>query len=221
VNLVLKATDSTTVHAGYSRYFMPPPFELVTPTAIAPLNNTTAAPAAQLDKTVRAERAYYFDVGVNQVLVPGLTVGLDGYYKLVRNLIDEGQFGAPIILTAFNYAKAYVAGAVFTLSYDQGPWSIYGNAACSRAMGNDIIAAQFHFAPGRGAPGVALGWCFPNAVTQYAIPDPEGPSTRALAEQVERPLWPKHFVSRFSQSLDHPFSFCGKRWHVDDWKIAT
>jgi hypothetical protein len=48
-------------------------------------------------------------------------------------------------LTAFNYAKAYVAGGVFTLSYDQGPWSIYGNAAYSRAMGTDINSAQFNF----------------------------------------------------------------------------
>jgi TonB dependent receptor len=147
VNLVMKATDETTVHAGYSRYFVPPPFELVTPTAIGLFNNTTNAPAVQQDDTGRAERSHYFDVGVNQVILPGLTVGLDGYYKLARNLIDEGQFGAPIILTAFNYAKAYVAGAVFTISYDQGPWSIYGNAAYSRAMGNDIVSAQFNFGP--------------------------------------------------------------------------
>jgi outer membrane receptor for ferrienterochelin and colicin len=147
VNLVMKAADETTVHAGYSRYFVPPPFELVTPTAIALFNNTTNAPAVQQDDTVRAERSHYFDVGVNQVIVPALTVGLDGYYKLARNLIDEGQFGAPIILTAFNYAKAYVAGAVITISYDQGPWSIYGNAAYSRAMGNNIISEQFNFAP--------------------------------------------------------------------------
>jgi hypothetical protein len=33
------------------------------------------------------------------------------------------------------------------MSYDQGPWSIYGNAAYSRAMGSDIISAQFNFAP--------------------------------------------------------------------------
>ena len=59
---------------------------------------------------VKAERSHYFDVGVNQIIVPGLTIGLDSYYKLATNLIDEGQFGAPIILTAFNYAKAYVAG---------------------------------------------------------------------------------------------------------------
>jgi hypothetical protein len=147
VNLVMKATDSTTVHAGYSRYFVPPPFELVAPTEIALFNNTTAAPAVQQDSTVKAERSHYFDVGVNQILAPGLSVGIDGYYKLATNLIDEGQFGAPITLSAFNYAKAYIAGGVLTLSYGQGPWSIYGNAAYSRAMGNNIISAQFNFAP--------------------------------------------------------------------------
>jgi outer membrane receptor protein involved in Fe transport len=147
VNAVWKATDTTTVHAGYSRYFVPPPFELVAPTAIALFNNTTAAPSVQQDDTVKAERSHYFDLGINQVIVPGLTVGLDGYYKLATNLIDEGQFGAPIILTAFNYAKARVGGAEFTLSYDQGPWSIYGNAAYSRAVGTNIISSQFNFLP--------------------------------------------------------------------------
>ncbi|QBR70510.1 TonB-dependent receptor [Beijerinckiaceae bacterium] len=147
VNLVLNATDTTTVHAGYSRYFVPPPFELVSPNTVALFNNTTAAAATQRDDIVKAERSHYFDVGINQIIVPGLTVGLDGYYKLATNLLDEGQFGAPIILSAFNYAKAYVAGAVFTVSYDQGPWSIYGNAAYSRAMGTDINSAQFNIPP--------------------------------------------------------------------------
>ncbi len=147
VNAVWKATDATTVHAGYSRYFVPPPFELVAPTAIALFNNTTNAPAVQQDDTVKAERSHYFDLGISQIIVPGLTVGLDGYYKLATNLIDEGQFGAPIILTAFNYAKGRIGGGEFTLSYDQGPWSIYGNAAYSHAVGTDIVSAQFNFKP--------------------------------------------------------------------------
>ena len=147
VNAVWKATDATTVHAGYSRYFVPPPFELVAPTAIALFNNTTNSPAVQQDDTVKAERSHYFDLGISQIIVPGLTVGLDGYYKLATNLIDEGQFGAPIILTAFNYAKGRIGGGEFTLSYDQGPWSIYGNAAYSHAVGTDIVSAQFNFAP--------------------------------------------------------------------------
>jgi outer membrane receptor protein involved in Fe transport len=147
VNAVWKATDTTTVHAGYSRYFVPPPFELVAPTAIALFNTTTNAPAVQQDDTVKAERSHYFDLGISQIIVPGLTVGFDGYYKLATNLIDEGQFGAPIILTAFNYAKGRIGGVEFTLSYDQGPWSIYGNAAYSHAVGTDIVSAQFNFAP--------------------------------------------------------------------------
>ncbi len=147
VNAVWKATDTTTIHAGYSRYFVPPPFELVSPTSIGLFANTTAAPAVALDDPVRAERSNYFDVGFTQLVVPGFTIGLDGYYKRATNLIDEGQFGAPIILSAFNYANARVGGVEFTASYDLGPWSIYGNAAYSRAMGTNIVSAQFNFAP--------------------------------------------------------------------------
>jgi outer membrane receptor protein involved in Fe transport len=147
VNAVWKATDTTTVHAGYSRYFVPPPFELVAPTSIGLFNNTTAAPSVQQDDTAKAERSHYFDIGINQIIVPGLTVGLDAYYKLATNLIDEGQFGAPIILTAFNYAKGRIGGVEFTSSYNQGPWSIYANAAYSHAVGTDIISAQFNFKP--------------------------------------------------------------------------
>jgi len=41
VNVVWQPTEATTFHAGYSRYFTPPPFELVAPTTIALLANTT------------------------------------------------------------------------------------------------------------------------------------------------------------------------------------
>ena len=126
---------------------MPPPFEALTPTTIAKFLNTTAAPAVTQDDVVRAERSNYFDVGINQVVVPGLTIGVDAYYKLSNNLIDEGQFGAPIILTAFNYAQGQQSGVEWTGSYDHGPLSLYGNLAYSRAMGKDINSAQFNFAP--------------------------------------------------------------------------
>jgi outer membrane receptor protein involved in Fe transport len=147
VNIVWRPTETTTVHAGYSRYFVPPPFELITSTAITKLLNTTAAPAVTQNDPVRAERSHYFDVGVSQVIIPGLTVGVDAYYKRAHNLIDEGQFGAPIILTAFNYEQGCVVGVEFTTSYDQGPWSLYGNLAYSRAMGKNIVSAQFNFSP--------------------------------------------------------------------------
>jgi len=145
INLVWKPMDGTTLHIGYARYFVPPPYEALMPTDIAKFAGTTAAPQVTRDDTVRAERSHYFDAGISQVVIPGLTVGVDAYYKLSKNLIDEGQFGAPIILTAFNYAEGTQQGVELTASYDHGPWSLYGSLARSRAMGKDINSAQYNF----------------------------------------------------------------------------
>jgi outer membrane receptor protein involved in Fe transport len=144
-NLVWKPVSGTTLHIGYARYFVPPPYEVLSPESITKFLGTTAAPEVTQDDTVRAERSHYFDAGVSQVVVPGLTIGVDGYYKISKNLIDEGQFGAPIILTAFNYAHGRQMGVELTGSYDRGPLSLYGNLAWSRAMGEDINSAQFNF----------------------------------------------------------------------------
>lgn len=145
LNVVWQATPTTTVHAGYSRYFTPPPFELVASNTLGSFANTTAASEITRNDTVKAERSDYFDVGISQVVIPGLTVGVDAYYKQSRNLIDEGQFGTPIILTAFNYDKAQVNGVELSASYERGPWSLYGNLAYSRAIGKNIVSSQFNF----------------------------------------------------------------------------
>ena len=147
VNFVWTPSDTTIVHGGYSRYFSPPPFELVATTDIALFDNTTAA-ADHADATPKAERADYYDIGVQQSILEGLSVGLDSFYKASRNLIDEGQFGAPIILTPFNYKSGRQYGAEFTANYDAGgPFSAYVNAAYERAVGRDIVSSQFQFSP--------------------------------------------------------------------------
>ena len=147
LNVVWEPATGTTLHAGYARYFAPPPFELVSSGTINKFAGTTAAPTVLQNDAVRAERSHYFDVGVSQLVVPGLTVGVDAYYKISHNLIDEGQFGAPVILAAFNYDRGVQQGIELTGSYDRGPWSLYGNVAWSRAMGKKIVSAQFNFAP--------------------------------------------------------------------------
>jgi outer membrane receptor protein involved in Fe transport len=145
INVVWKPTETTTLYGGYARYFVPPPFELVSPGTVFQFAGTTAAPEVTQNDPVKAERSNYYDVGISQIVVPGLTIGVDGYYKVSNNLIDEGQFGAPIILTAFNYAHGRQEGVQATASYDRGPWSIYANLAWSRALGKDITSAQFNF----------------------------------------------------------------------------
>jgi outer membrane receptor protein involved in Fe transport len=145
VNVVWNATPSTIVHGGFSRYFSPPPFELVGSEDVAKFANTTAAPETTQADTPKAERANYFDFGVDQTILPGFTAGVDTYYKRSKDMIDEGQFGAPIILTPFNYAHGKQYGAELKLNYVHRDFSVYGNVAFQSARGQDINSAQFNF----------------------------------------------------------------------------
>jgi outer membrane receptor protein involved in Fe transport len=145
INAVWQAATGTTVHAGFSRYFTPPPFELVGSETIARFINTTAAPSVAEATLPVAERSSYFDVGVQQKLLRSLTLGIDSYYRRSQNLIDEGQFGAPIILTPFNYLKGKIEGIEFTGNYAISDFTAYGNLAFQSAKGRDIESAQFNF----------------------------------------------------------------------------
>jgi outer membrane receptor protein involved in Fe transport len=146
-SFVWQPAVNTTVHAGYSRFFSPPPFELVGSTTIAKFLNTTNQPVITRDDPVRAERSNYYDVGIEQTLSKALTVGVDSYYKQAIHLIDEGQFGAPIILTPFNYRYGQVYGVEFTGSYNVSHFQAYGNLAFQRAIGKDFESSQFNFSP--------------------------------------------------------------------------
>jgi outer membrane receptor protein involved in Fe transport len=147
INAVWQPWAGTTLHAGFSRYFTPPPFELVANETISKFANTSAAPAVLIATAPTAERANYFDAGVQQKLLDGLTVGVDSYYRRSQNLIDEGQFGAPIILTPFNYLKGKIEGIEFTGNYASGDFSAYANLAFQTAIGRHFESAQFNFSP--------------------------------------------------------------------------
>ena len=95
INVVWQPNAMLTVRAGYARYFTPPPLAQVS--AIdRDAGGTTAAPEVTPNDPVKAERADYFDVGFTAKPLRGLTLGFDAYYKIAQNLLDEGQFGAPI-----------------------------------------------------------------------------------------------------------------------------
>jgi len=143
INLVWQPTESTTFHAGYSRYFTPPPLETVPGADITAFNHTSAESSDPADGTVKAERANYYDLGVSQKLAPGLQAGVDGYYKTARNQLDDGLFGQSLILSSFNYAKGRIGGVEFTANYTDGGWSTYANVAYSVAQGMGASSAQF------------------------------------------------------------------------------
>ena len=145
LNTVWQATDTTTLHAGYSRYLSPPPFELVGQKDIALFTNTTSPPLSPNAGAPLPERANYYDIGVQRKFGSAFTLGLDTYDKQSVNLIDEGQFGAPIILTPFNYRWGRQYGAELTANYATREFTAYLNLSVQSAKGKLIDSAQFNF----------------------------------------------------------------------------
>ena len=144
-NVVYKPLDGTTLHAGYARYFTPPPQAIAAPANIAPFANTTAQPDTFQQSPVLPERAHYFDAGIVQRLTPQLEVGLDAYYKISRDPLDDGQFGAALILSGFNYDKAYNSGVELSANYKDGNFSTSGNLAWARQVATTVVSNQYLF----------------------------------------------------------------------------
>src|SRR5262249_29603400 len=145
VNVVWQPTATTTLHAGYARYFTPPRQAFVSTASLAKFAGTTAAPEVPQNAAPRAERAHYVDAGLTHQIMPGLTVGLDGYYKQADYQLDEGQFGAPVFLTPFNYRRAYTLGIELTTTWVLGNVSAYGNLAAGQQQATGIASAQALF----------------------------------------------------------------------------
>jgi outer membrane receptor protein involved in Fe transport len=141
--VVYKPFDGTTFHAGYARYFTPPMQAQATQSNLALFDGTTNQPAVPLNDPVKPERSHYFDIGVDQKLLPGLTVGLDAYYKIATDLIDDGQFGQAVVLTQFNWARGYSEGAEAKVKYQNGNFSSYANFAFNITRAVDPVSNQY------------------------------------------------------------------------------
>jgi outer membrane receptor protein involved in Fe transport len=192
-NLVYKPWDITTLHAGYSRYFTPPPLETVPNGNIEQYAGTSAAvPVSGPFGTVRAERANYYDLGVSQKVpqVPGLTLGVDGYYKTAQEQLDDGFFGQSLILSSFNYQRGRVRGIEGTISYDKGGFSAYANFAYSVAQGEGASSAQYLWPDNTTVRYVNTHWIFldhdqritGSFGTSYVWNEPGRWSTRVFAD---------------------------------------
>ena len=135
LGVVYKVTPDTTLHAGYARYFTPPPTELILQKTVSLYDNTSNAAAVPENSPVLPERSHYFDAGVIQKINSNLTVGIDGFYKITTNLIDEGQFGQALIFSPFNYAEGRIEGVETTGNYKTGNFAAYGNLAVTAEPG--------------------------------------------------------------------------------------
>ncbi|MET3137279.1 outer membrane receptor protein involved in Fe transport [Undibacterium sp. GrIS 1.2] len=145
LNLAYKLSDATALHAGYSRYFTPPPQELAAQSSINLYAGTTNAPQIPTSDNVKAERTHYYDLGISHHVNQDLILTADAYYKKITNMLDEGQFGQALILTPFNYAQGYAKGLELSAIYSQKNWGAYVNLAFQKAQGKNINSGQALF----------------------------------------------------------------------------
>lgn len=145
LGLVYDLSDTTRLHAGYARYFTPPPTELIAPVSIQRFANTSGALPNTSDSPVVPERDNYFDAGVLQKFGSDFVFGVDAYYKQARHLLDEGQFGQALIFAPFNYEKGWVRGVEFSGDYKHKDFTAYANLALSKAMGKGVESGQYNF----------------------------------------------------------------------------
>ena len=146
INMVWLPTTATTFHIGYARNFTPPPQELIGAPTLT-LFDGTAKQTSHVADQVRAEREHYFDAGVEHRFAGGFKLAVDTYYKIKRNLLDEGQFGSALVLSPFNYATGYAWGVELSANYTKGPLDLYGNLARGQEKGKHINSSQYFFAP--------------------------------------------------------------------------
>jgi len=148
VGLVYQLGDATRVHAGYARYFTPPPTEKIDTTSVQKFLGTTNALPSDANTAVQSERSHYVDLGMSHQLTPALTFGADAYYRQVRHLQDEGQFGNALIYSAFNFERGRIYGLELSASYKdpKNPrLSAYANLGFTSARGKGIETGQFNF----------------------------------------------------------------------------
>ena len=148
--------EFTKFHFGYARYFTPPVLVEAAPANIGLFNGTTGAPPSGGTDPVLPERSHYFDAGVDQNIPFGcskpaakdctdLDLGMDVYYKLATDLIDNGLFGQALVLSAFNYAQGVVEGIEFTAKFHSGSFQAYANLAIGQERATNVVSNQFLF----------------------------------------------------------------------------
>jgi len=155
VSFTYKPFENTAFHIGYARYFTPPVQVEAAPANLAVFNGTTGAVSGE-QGAVLPERSHVFDAGIDQHIPLGcstslqrdcayIDVGIDGYYKIARDLLDNGQFGQALVLQAFNYLHAMTEGVELKAKYHNGGLDAYLNVAVSQEKATTPVSNQFLF----------------------------------------------------------------------------
>jgi outer membrane receptor protein involved in Fe transport len=148
INFVFRPRRDTTIHAGFARNFQIPNFQGISP-GIAPLNHTTGGvgPGIPLNTSLDAETDYTWDVGYTHQITPQLALSQDGYFRIDRHYIDEGQFGFVPVDAPFNYVRGYGAGLENSLTYNLTNLTLRVSSYVAREEVRGVATGQYNFPP--------------------------------------------------------------------------
>jgi len=139
---------------------------IITPDQAAVLPGQVAGQPLRNIGSIEPERAHVVDAGFVQQLLPqcptaggmstkapvatncpSLEIGGSIYYKVARDLLDDGQFGQAFVLTAFNYDKAENYGAELKLRFRYGNFSADTSWAWGVQHAHTVVSNQTLFNP--------------------------------------------------------------------------
>jgi TonB dependent receptor-like, beta-barrel len=140
---------------------------IITPDQAAVLPGQVAGQPLRNIGAIQPERAHVFDAGFVQQLLPqcptafdgptkapppgtncpSLELGMSAYYKIARDLIDDGQFGQAYVLTAFNYDQGENYGGEVKLKFRYGNFSAAANFAYGLQHATRVVSNQTLFSP--------------------------------------------------------------------------
>ena len=148
INFGYKLRRDTTVHAGFAGKFQTPKLQGISP-GIASLNRTTGGvgPGIPLNTSLDAETDYTWDVGYTHQITPQLALSQDGYFRMDRHYIDEGQFGFVPIDAPFNYVRGYGAGLENSLTYNLPNLTLRVSSYVAREEVRGVATGQYNFPP--------------------------------------------------------------------------
>ena len=111
-----------TLHSGYARYLIAPP----------------------LGEARTGERDDYFDVGALRKS-GDVTVGIDAYSRMSRNLLGERMWPYGPIGDSFAYRRGRSQGVELLATYADGPVTVWASAALARSRGRGISLGRSLF----------------------------------------------------------------------------
>ena len=127
-SMVWEFDDGVSAHLGYARYAAGPPL------------------GEEGSSSLSDERDDYFDGGIQKKLGP-LTLGLDAYWRSVRNYLAENEVPGSAAARAFSFRHARMRGAEFSMTYARRGVTAWANLSLARSEGRTIVGGQSLFAP--------------------------------------------------------------------------